>query len=224
MATNRPPHREQVRGRIAGQIGHRIEVEIIAPHHRKGDHRQPNAPAGIRRRLAVKIVHQHQRPGSDGEAKDVRRRAQCLVDDVLGAEARQYAGNDDLKPDHRRDSRVDDPHRPVPLVVGGALHDPVHEGEEGEVAGALRKPGREVPGPEQGNENGPGRHHREGGDERPVAAVAVPVPELPDCQRPEQHGCERVAPEADESDHRAPSGHSTTRTVWRRINMSRKGV
>ena len=51
-----------------------------------------------------------------------------------------------------------------------------------------------------GDEDAPRRSHREGDDEPAVAAVLVPPPQLPDGQRREQDGGERMAPQAEQSD------------------------
>ena len=100
----------------------------------------------------------------------------------------------------------------------------VHERKEGEVAAALGELGEEGIGAEQGEEDRPHRHRREGGDQRPVAGIAAPVPQLEDRERAVERRGEEMAPQGDERGHRAPSGQITTRAVWSRIRRSRKGV
>src|SRR3546814_15208651 len=92
--------------RTAGQIGDGIEVEVVGPEARERDHRQADAPPGIRGGLAVEIVDQHQRARGDGEADDVGGRDQSLVDDGLALEARQYAGHNDLNSDPSHHGKI----------------------------------------------------------------------------------------------------------------------
>ena len=97
---------------------------------------------------------------------------------VVG-ELRNDPGERELKPDHRREHRVDELDSLLPALVGGAADDRVHEAEEGEVAGGLGDPGAEAVRPLEGDEDRPGRGHREGRDQPAVAAVLVPAAKLP---------------------------------------------
>ena len=62
---HRPTHGVQFHRRLLGQIGDRVEVEIIGPDRGQRRHRQPDAPARFRRGDRIQIVDQHQR--ADGE-------------------------------------------------------------------------------------------------------------------------------------------------------------
>ena len=140
-------------------------------------------------------------------------------------ELRHHPADHDLQADHRGDRGEHALQRALALVAPGAGHQPVHEGEEGEVAPALGELRHQIIGADQGQEDRPDRHGGEGGEQGPVALIAIPAAQLEHRQRPVERGGDDMAPEDEEAGHRTPaaSGQSTTRAVWRRIRTSRKG-
>ena len=78
-------------------------------------------------------------------------------------ELRHHPADHDLQPDHAGDRGEDGLQRALAAGFAGAGHQPVHEGEEGEVARALGELGEQVVGAEQGEEDRPHRHRGEGG-------------------------------------------------------------
>ena len=113
-------HREQIVDRPAGQIGDRVEVEIVDPHSGQSDHRQPDAPAAVGRGLAVEIVDQHQRAGGDGEADDLAGRDQRVV--RRSASSANWASTPAMvswSPITAGDDRIDELHRALaPSLLG----------------------------------------------------------------------------------------------------------